>query len=396
MHNHKRYPRRRVRPRVPLAYAGLLVIALVAVVGFAAFSPSASSGDGVATAESTVATGAPGEQMSARVASAVLALHVSDPSTRTATTQVTETASIDTQASAGDTTDSSDETDAAQDATVTLDVETTTTTAAAALEGAAPDSTPPSLTVTSPHDGDTVDSTIVTFTGTVERGATVRSGPYEATVNDDGTWSIMLGVVPGANGASFTATDAAGNTSSTRIVVNYSLPQTATTKAPTTTTTAPHDETPTTTAPHDETPTTTAPHDEDETTTTKATSTSPKWSPNWPADAGGIRSVEVWRSLVAKYWAADRVDCVLGIIQRESKGDPRAYNATFGASGLMQHLIGYWAGRAASAGFKDSNGLVASPYNGEANIAAGAAIAGSGSNWYAPWSRLTPYGSCSG
>jgi soluble lytic murein transglycosylase-like protein len=104
----------------------------------------------------------------------------------------------------------------------------------------------------------------------------------------------------------------------------------------------------------------------------------------------------VWRPLVARYWAADRVDCVLGIILRESRGDPRAYNSRYGASGLMQHLIKYWPGRAASAGFKDSNGLVASPYNGEANIAAGAAIAGSGSNWYAPWSRLPTYGSCSG
>jgi hypothetical protein len=66
----------------------------------------------------------------------------------------------------------------------------------------------------------------------------------------------------------------------------------------------------------------------------------------------------------------------------------------------MQHLAKYWKSRAAGAGFKDANGLVASPYNGEANIAAGAYLAryyeGRGSNWYRPWSRLTNYGSCSG
>ncbi|MCH8850007.1 MAG: transglycosylase SLT domain-containing protein, partial [Chloroflexi bacterium] len=118
------------------------------------------------------------------------------------------------------------------------------------------------------------------------------------------------------------------------------------------------------------------------------------WSPLWPADGGGIRNVEAWRPLVAKYWASDRVDCVLSIIKKESRGDPRAYNSGSGAEGLMQHLGKYWKNRAAAAGFKDSNGLYASPYNAEANIAAGAYIAGSGSNWYAPWNWYPAYGSC--
>jgi soluble lytic murein transglycosylase-like protein len=89
---------------------------------------------------------------------------------------------------------------------------------------------------------------------------------------------------------------------------------------------------------------------------------------------------------------------VLGIIKRESRGDPTAYNSSFGASGLMQHLAKYWSSRAAGAGFVDSSGRVASPFNGAANIAAGKWLAdyyeGRGSNWWAPWSRLPSYGSC--
>jgi hypothetical protein len=354
--------RSRVRPRIPIAYASLLIIALLAVVGFAAFSPGDGSSDATATTVVADSVTSP-TRVSARVAAAVLAVRVADSGTRTATTQGVE----------------SDEPSTADEDTATTSPVTTQSEPA--------DTTPPSFKVSSPHDGDTIGSSIVEITGTVEKGASVRSGPFDATVNDDGTWSISLALAEGANGASLTATDAAGNTSSVRIVLHYS-PPTTTTKAPA----------PKTTKAPAPTAKTSTPTKAPETTTTKATSTttSSKWSANWPADAGGIRDVEKWRPIVAKYWAADRVDCVLGIIYRESKGDPRAYNSKYGASGLMQHLSKYWPGRAASAGFKDSNGLVASPYNGEANIAAGAAIAGSGTKWYSPWSRLPNYGTCSG
>jgi len=369
MKNHTTQTRGRAGPRVPIAYASLLIIALVAVVGFAAFSPSSGSSEAVTTTgDHDIVTSVP---MSARVASAVLAIRVVDPDTRTATTQ-----------------NDAPEADAPQEEAVAAST-------TAEVQSAAADTTPPSFKITSPEDGATFDSKTVEIKGTVEKGASVSSGPFDATVDGDGTWSISLALAPGANGAALTATDSAGNTTSLRIVVHYSPPTTTTTE------TARSSSTPTTTkaSRSASTPTTTkAPSAPAATTTTKAasTTTSSKWSPNWPADAGGIRNVEVWRPIVAKYWAADRVDCVLGIIYRESKGNPRAYNSRYGASGLMQHLIKYWSGRATSAGFKDSNGLVASPYNGEANIAAGAAIAGSGSNWYQPWSRLPTYGSCSG
>jgi hypothetical protein len=301
----------------------------------------------------------PSAVASARVASAVLAIRIADSDTRVATTQTTQ---------ATTTTEPDGEPTAAQDSATTEaasppDAPLATTTAR--------DTTPPPIKVTSHDDGDTVSERTVTFSGTSERGAVVTSGPFAAEMAESGDWQLKLMVKDGDNGASFTATDEAGNEASVRIVVHYDEPQTTTTKAPKTTTTKPAS-----------------------TTTTTKGSTSPMWSPNWPADSGGIRNVEAWRPLVEKYWAADRVDCVLGIIKKESRGDPRAYNSYSSAEGLMQHLSKYWKSRAAAAGFRDSNGLYASPYNAEANIAAGAQIAGSGSSWYIPWGYTPAYGTC--
>jgi hypothetical protein len=346
-----RDPRRYVRPRIPLAYAGLLVIALVAVIGFAAFSPSSSSTED-AGASATVAV-AP--VASARVASAVLAVRVADTESRIATTQVPTT------------TAPAPSTTATEPPTTTTETAADTTQTTAATTTKPKDTTPPALKVTSHDDGDTVDSSYVVFKGTSEAGAYVRSGPFDATTNSDGSWSLGLTMIDGANRAIFTAIDDAGNTTEIKIVVTYNKPQvTTTTRQATTTSKA----------------------------STSTTNPPTTWSPEWPADAGGIRNVEVWRPLVEKYWSADRVDCVLGIIKKESRGDARAYNSSSGAEGLMQHLSKYWKGRAAAAGFRDANGLYASPYSAEANIAAGAHIAGSGADWYTPWGYHPAYGSC--
>lgn len=75
--------------------------------------------------------------------------------------------------------------------------------------------------------------------------------------------------------------------------------------------------------------------------------------------------VERWRSLVAKYFPADMVDDALSVMACESFGDPNLTNSYSGAAGLFQHLQKYWPERAAGAGFPG-----ASPYDGEANIAA--------------------------
>ena len=85
------------------------------------------------------------------------------------------------------------------------------------------DTTPPDITITSPQDGEHVAEKMVKFTGTTEPGATVAAGRYVADVDSAGNWSIVLVLSPGANGARFSATDAAGNTASARITVHYDV-----------------------------------------------------------------------------------------------------------------------------------------------------------------------------
>ena len=90
------------------------------------------------------------------------------------------------------------------------------------------DTTPPALAITSPADGDRLKEKVVTFSGTTEPGANVAAGPYEASVNPDGSWSIILKLNEGGNRAAFTATDAAGNSSEVSISVFYDPPVTTT------------------------------------------------------------------------------------------------------------------------------------------------------------------------
>lgn len=88
-------------------------------------------------------------------------------------------------------------------------------------QAAPADVTPPELAVLSPADGSTVDEKEVLFSGEVEPGSTVKAGPYEATVKDDGSWSIVLIASKGANDVTFTATDEAGNVTTKTITVTY-------------------------------------------------------------------------------------------------------------------------------------------------------------------------------
>jgi hypothetical protein len=76
----------------------------------------------------------------------------------------------------------------------------------------------------------------VEFGGVTEPGATVLAGPYQAQVDDDGTWRIVLILSPGPNEARFVARDAAGNEAVALITVFY-VPPVATTFPLETTTT---------------------------------------------------------------------------------------------------------------------------------------------------------------
>jgi hypothetical protein len=373
-----------VRSRIPLILAGLLIIALVATIGLAAFTPGGSNSAADDVEVETLDIDLP---ISGRVASAVLALAVAPvrgADLATSTTLAVSEPSTGTTAAESDTATTTEESTLAPASSSTTEAETTTTAAEAATAQTAADTTPPALQILSPKDGATVTSRVIEFTGVTERGAEVFSGPFEAEIDAQGDWAINLVLAPGANGASFTARDAAGNETSVRIVVNYDAPDstTTTTKASSTTTKPSSGTTTTTKA--------------SSTTTTKAPSSG--YSPQWPADPGGRQNVENWRSTVAKYWPADRVDCVLGIIYRESGGNATARNSSSNALGLMQHLGKFWPSRAAGAGFVDSNGLIASPYNGAANIAAGKWVADWAEQyqgaWWKPWSSLPSYGSC--
>jgi hypothetical protein len=360
-----------VRSRIPLAYAGLLVIALVAVLGFAAFGTGSPWNTPTTEAETPAALST-SEPISARVASAVLALAVSpQPDATQAPTVEVEGAAPTASPPAVAEIETSAETTAP--ATSSSAVPTTSTTASTPR-----DTTPPRLEVDSPRDGDTVSDRVVTFRGHTEPGADVFSGPFAAEVTEDGDWEVLLVLSVGDNGAIITARDAAGNETEVRLVVTYE-PETTTTKPPATTTTSGGSGSPTTTA---------AP--------------APEYSPLWPPDSPGRRNVEEWRDEVAAYWPAERVDCALGLIVRESNGDPSAYNSRTAVAGLFQHRVPYWAGRASAAGFVDGDGLVASPFHGEANIAAAAYLANyydSRSFWAVPWGfyaeeDLPSYGSC--
>tara|TARA_R110002012_G_scaffold82160_1_gene207917 strand:+ start:309 stop:920 length:612 start_codon:yes stop_codon:yes gene_type:complete len=79
-------------------------------------------------------------------------------------------------------------------------------------------------------------------------------------------------------------------------------------------------------------------------------------------------AVEQWRNevvgAIARYGGpATDVNKFLRVMRCESGGDPEAYNAGSGASGLMQHLSNYFPWRAKMAGYEG-----ASPFDPIANI----------------------------
>jgi hypothetical protein len=138
-------------------------------------------------------------------------------------------------------------------------------------------------------------------------------------------------------------------------------------RAPATTTPQPDPPSPTTTAPPETTPTS--------------------------DDGGGGEEkdwdfppvIEQWRSLVAAYFPASRVDEALAILQCESLGDPDAYNPYSGASGLFQFLPSTWASTSPKAGFAGAGAFEPEP-----NVGTAAWLAGRyqelGQGYWAPWS----------
>lgn len=73
------------------------------------------------------------------------------------------------------------------------------------------DTDPPDIVILHPENEARFDDKVIVFEGKAEPGSKVFAGPYPATMNDDGTWRIELVLSPGANKATLSATDAAGN-----------------------------------------------------------------------------------------------------------------------------------------------------------------------------------------
>jgi hypothetical protein len=318
-----------VRTRVSLSLFGVLIIALTAVLGFAAFS----AGDtGTTTTAPTTTTAAPTlipDSVSGRVLGAVVAIALTSEPVATSEGPNTSTTTSTTTTPPEPEPEPAPET---ADEPQTREVETAT---AAVVP---PDTTPPDLAISSPKDEARLDERVVTFRGTTEPGARVTSGSFEANVDEGGNWTLALVLTEGGNRAFFRATDEAGNDTTDQITVYYVPPETTTT------------------------------------TTTIATP---------PGVEGGRRNVEEWRPLVEQYFAAELVEDALKVIKCESHGDPLAHNSSSGAAGLFQFIPKTWNWASQSAGWAG-----ASAFDPEANIASAAWLTQWSSNRGSdPWSH---------
>ena len=81
------------------------------------------------------------------------------------------------------------------------------------------DITPPMIEILTPTDGARFTDSRLTFSGVTEPGARVAFGPYEADVDAEGNWSIVLILSEGGNRATAVATDDAGNVADTKVNV---------------------------------------------------------------------------------------------------------------------------------------------------------------------------------
>ncbi|MDJ0497962.1 MAG: hypothetical protein QNJ89_09035 [Acidimicrobiia bacterium] len=73
------------------------------------------------------------------------------------------------------------------------------------------DTTPPSLEILFPENEQHFDEDTIPFEGKTEPGARVFAGRYEADVDEEGNWRIVLILNPGGNVVTFKAKDSAGN-----------------------------------------------------------------------------------------------------------------------------------------------------------------------------------------
>ncbi len=86
------------------------------------------------------------------------------------------------------------------------------------------DTTPPSLTITEPSNGSTVDRSTVTFRGLAEAQATVKVNGQSVSVTSSGSFAKTVSLQEGSNSIVVSATDAAGWTTTQTFSITYRVP----------------------------------------------------------------------------------------------------------------------------------------------------------------------------
>jgi hypothetical protein len=87
------------------------------------------------------------------------------------------------------------------------------------------DTTPPDIVILSPENGQHFDHREVAFEGKTEPGVEVWAGKYEADVDGEGHFRIVLVIDKNGSTATLTAVDEAGNEATAKVQVFYDAPE---------------------------------------------------------------------------------------------------------------------------------------------------------------------------
>lgn len=87
------------------------------------------------------------------------------------------------------------------------------------------DTTPPDIVILFPEDGQHFDHKEVAYEGVTEPYARVFAGKYEADVDEEGHWRIVLLLGDNGSTATFTAVDEAGNEATAKVQAFYDGPK---------------------------------------------------------------------------------------------------------------------------------------------------------------------------